>query len=76
MIMDLMRPESEERVDSLVATDAADAPEVLLRDVRASLLAAYRPEEVRGQLVAEGLDGLQVRVVSDRHLAVIGRSGA
>ncbi len=76
LIMDLMRPESEERVDWLVATYAADASEVLRRDFRASLLAAYRPEEVREQLVAEGLDGLQVRVVSDRHLAVIGRMGA
>ncbi len=76
LVMDLMRPESEQTVDSLVATYAADAPEVLRRDFWASLLAAYRPEEVREQLVAEGLDGLQVRVVSDRHLAVIGRSGA
>ncbi len=76
LMMDLMRPESEQMVDSLVATYAADAPDVLRRDFRASLLAAYRPGEVREQLIAEGLDGLQVRVVSDRHLAVIGRTDA
>ena len=76
LVMDLMRPESEQVVDWLVTTYAADAPEVLRRDFRASLLAAYRPEEVREQLTSAGLDGMQIGVVSDRHLAVIGRTGA
>ncbi len=75
LVMDLMRPESEEMVDSLVRTYAADAPEVLRRDFRASLLAAYRPEEVREQITGAGLEGLQISEVSDRHLAVIGRKG-
>lgn len=73
LVMDLMRPETEKRVDDLVAVYAADAPEVLRRDFRASLFAAYRPEEVGEQLAAAHLTGLQVRIVSDRHLAVIGR---
>ena len=76
LVMDLMRPESEVRLASLVSTYAADAPAVLQRDFRASLFAAYRPDEVRGQLVAAGLDELEVRVVSDRHLAVIGCPGS
>ncbi len=75
LVMDLMRPESEQMVDALVATYAAGAPDVLRRDFRASLFAAYGPDEVRGQLLAAGLSGLQVRIVSDRHLAVIGYSG-
>ncbi len=72
LVMDLMRPESEQAVDALVATHAADASDVLRRDFRASLFAAYRPDEVRAQLRAAGLGALEVRVVSDRHLAVIG----
>ena len=38
-----------------------------------SLLAAYRPDEIRAQLLAVGLgDRLQIDVVSDRHLIVWG----
>ncbi len=73
LVMDLMRPETEQRVNDLVAVYTVDAPKVLRRDFRASLFAAYRPEEVREQLVAAQLAGLEVRVVSDRHLAVMGR---
>jgi hypothetical protein len=38
LIMDLMRPPSAVWAESLVATYAADAPEVLRRDFRNSLL--------------------------------------
>jgi SAM-dependent methyltransferase len=73
LIMDLARPQGEAEVDELVATYAADAPPLLQRDFRASLCAAFRPEEVRAQLVEAGLSGLRVGMVSDRHLAVSGR---
>lgn len=73
LVMDLMRPGSEEAVDALVSQYAADAPPVLRRDFRASLCAAFTPEEVRGQLGRAGLGGLRVERVSDRHLAVRGR---
>lgn len=73
LIMDLMRPASAVWAESLVATYAADAPEVLRRDFRNSLFAAFEPREVTDQLEEAGLEGLEVGVVSDRHLAVFGR---
>lgn len=72
-VMDLMRPDSAAGVDTLVHTYAAEEPEVLRRDFRNSLLAAYKPGEVRAQLVAAGLESLSVEAVSDRHLLVHGR---
>jgi len=73
LVMDLARPPSELAVDALVETYAMNEPEVLRRDFRNSLFAAYTPAEVRAQLHATGLDGLTVGMVSDRHLAVSGQ---
>jgi SAM-dependent methyltransferase len=73
LVMDLMRPASAAWAEALVATYAADAPEVLRNDFRNSLFAAYEPQEVVAQLTEAGLDALEVGVVSDRHLAVWGR---
>ena len=72
LIMDLLRPAAPQQVDHLVAEYAQDAPEVLRRDFKASLYAAYTLEEVQQQLEAAGLQALQVNQVSDRHLAVAG----
>jgi ubiquinone/menaquinone biosynthesis C-methylase UbiE len=72
-VMDLLRPESEQRLSELVQRYAADAPEVLRRDFSNSLRAAYRPDEIRTQLEAAGLESLVCDVVSDRHLIVSGR---
>jgi len=72
LVMDLARPADEATVERLLELHAAGAPEVLLRDFRASLHAAYRVDEVRDQLAAVRLDGLEVAMVSDRHLAVTG----
>lgn len=72
-VMDLMRPDSRAAARQLVAIHADGAPEVLRRDFHASLLAAFRPEEVRAQLVEAGLLGFAVEVVSDRHLIAYGR---
>ncbi|HHJ16988.1 MAG TPA: class I SAM-dependent methyltransferase [Gammaproteobacteria bacterium] len=72
-IMDLMRPDSLEQAAHLQQTYAADEPEVLRQDFYNSLLAAYRPDEVRAQLAQQGLEQLQVEVVSDRHFIVHGR---
>jgi SAM-dependent methyltransferase len=71
-VMDLMRPQCRESALRLLQLHAADAPEVLRRDFHNSLLAAYRPDEVRLQLADAGLSYLQVEVVSDRHLLVHG----
>jgi SAM-dependent methyltransferase len=72
-IVDLMRPASPGWAEALVATYAAEAPEVLRNDYRNSLFAAFEPQEVAAQLLEAGLCGLEVAVVSDRHLAVLGR---
>lgn len=73
LVMDLLRPASFVDAGQLTARYAADAPPVLQRDFQNSLLAAYRPEEVREQLHAAGLFGFRVEPVSDRHLLVWGR---
>lgn len=72
-LMDLLRPPSPEGAAALVALHAAAAPEVLRRDFFNSLLAAFRPDEVREQLAAAGLSGIRVEVASDRHLIAYGR---
>ncbi len=53
-------------------TYAGDEPELLKRDFRDSLFAAFEPAEVRAQLVEAGLEYLEVAMVSDRHLVVSG----
>ena len=68
-IMDLMRPENDEQVDFLVKEYASGEPDILQRDFRASLKAAFTPDEVKAQLVEAGLN-LNVLVVSDRHLKI------
>jgi SAM-dependent methyltransferase len=73
LIMDLMRPASAGWVEALVSTYADGEPKVLRDDFRNSLFAAFEPAEVAEQLAVAGLDGLDVGVVSDRHLAVSGR---
>jgi SAM-dependent methyltransferase len=73
LVMDLMRPPSAVWAESLVAVYAADFPEMLRKDFRNSLFAAFEPQEVVAQLETAGLSGLEVGVVSDRHLAVMGR---
>ncbi len=75
LVMDLLRPHSPRQADKLVVEYASDAPEVLRRDFKASLHAAYTLEEVREQLAAASLPGLEVTQVSDRHLAIHGRLG-
>jgi SAM-dependent methyltransferase len=73
LVMDLRRPADEAAAAAIVATYAGDEPEVLRRDFHASLCAAFTPQEVRAQLAAAGLAGLEVRTVSDRHLVVHGQ---
>ncbi len=73
LIMDLARPHSQAALDGLVETHASNAPEVLRRDFRNSLHAAYRIDEVADQLNSADLTMLHVAMVSDRHLAVQGQ---
>lgn len=71
-VMDLQRPEDEETLGDLVHQHAADAPDVLRRDFRNSLFAAYRVDEVRSQLASAGLHKVEVKTISDRHLLATG----
>ena len=73
LVMDLFRPASVAAAAAIVAQYSGSEPEVLQRDFLASLCAAFKPDEVREQLRQHGLETLQVRTVSDRHLLVTGR---
>lgn len=72
VVMDLMRPASLEAAGQLAERYASDAPAVLRHDFYHSLLAAYRPDEVRAQLADAGLAHFSVEAVSDRHLLIWG----
>ena len=71
-VMDLMRPESRERAEWMREEYSPGEPEVLRRDFFHSLLAAYSPDEVRGQLETAGLGHLTLKPTSDRHFIVFG----
>jgi trans-aconitate methyltransferase len=73
-VQDLRRPASPAAVDALVAAEMAGAPEVLRRDYRASLHAAFTPEEVEQQLQQAALAShLQVAPLQRGYLEVWGR---
>ncbi len=71
-IMDLMRPTNEAQAQEWVATYAATAAEVVKHDFYHSLLAAYRPDEVRSQLDEADLTHFCLEVIGDRHMIVWG----
>ena len=70
IIMDLMRPKNTKEVDELVYKYARGEPEILQRDFRNSLRAAFIPEEIFLQLRNTGLESLNISTVSDRHLLI------
>jgi len=72
-IMDLSRPLGRGAARALVERYAAGEPDILRGDFYNSLLAAYRPDEVRDQLLRAGLASLTVETVSDRHWIAWGR---
>lgn len=72
-VMDLMRPNSRAEAKELVETYASNEPAILKQDFHNSLLAAYRPEEVRAQLADCGLGHLEVEATTDRHFIVWGQ---
>ncbi|MBH24651.1 MAG: SAM-dependent methyltransferase [Myxococcales bacterium] len=73
LMVDLTRPPSTDEAQRLMQLHSNGEPEVLRHDFYHSLLAAFTPDEVNAQLAAHGLSGLNVAVISDRHLAVWGR---
>ncbi len=71
-VPDLRRPATRAQAKALQATYAGGEPEVLRSDYFNSLLAAFTPAEVRAQLKKNRLTGLNVEIISDRHLLVFG----
>ena len=69
-IMDLMRPKNVHVVNELVHKYAKEEPEILQRDFRNSLKAAFTPEEVILQLEYAKLESLKVSIASDRHIII------
>lgn len=74
LVTDLLRPDSTEAARAVVDRYAGSEPEVLRHDFYYSLLAAFTLGEVRDQLAAFELPGLECVAVSDRHWAVWGRA--
>jgi len=73
LVMDLLRPQSVGRATELVDEYCGGESELLRRDFFNSLLAAYRPDEVRAQMAAADLgECLRLEVVSDRHFIAWG----
>ncbi len=73
VVMDLFRPPSTDAARAIVEQYAGGEPDVLRHDFFASLCAAFEPGEIEQQLAAAGLDALDVRAVSDRHVLVTGQ---
>lgn len=71
-VMDLYRPPSLPELDRKVRVYADDAPEVLKRDFRASLHAAYTVDEISEQLNRAQLTHMQIEIVSELHVAIWG----
>ena len=72
-VRDLMRPSSDVTARRVVELYAASESKLLQDEFYRSLLAAFRPDQVRDQLDAVGLSSLEVQPVTDRHLDVFGR---
>jgi ubiquinone/menaquinone biosynthesis C-methylase UbiE len=71
VVMDLLRPDSIDEALAMVQAYAADEPDILKRDFYQSLLAAFRMEEIAGQIAQAGLD-LNIEQISDRHVFITG----
>lgn len=72
LVMDLLRPESEEAARAIVDRYAAGAPDLLRRDFYNSLLAAFTEDEIGSQLAQMNLTRLLIDVPDDRHWVVGG----
>ena len=72
LVMDFFRPATVEVAEELVAMHAKDSPELMTGGFYNSLLAAYRPNEVRMQINDAGFPAFRIEVVSDRHMIIFG----
>ena len=72
-VMDLLRPESEQKADELVERYSGNESEVLKKDFRNSLLAAFTLTELKQQLIQADLGQMQTEQISDRHMIIYGK---
>ncbi|MCK5828837.1 MAG: methyltransferase domain-containing protein [Methylococcales bacterium] len=72
LIIDLFRPPCKEDALAIVNQYAANEPEVLQHDFYNSLLAAFTAKEIEQQLLNAGLTDLEMKTISDRHIAIFG----
>jgi 2-polyprenyl-3-methyl-5-hydroxy-6-metoxy-1,4-benzoquinol methylase len=70
---DLYRPDSAAAARAIVAAHAGEESELLRQEFHRSLLSAWTPQEIRGQLEAAGLAVLSVETINDRHVDVVGQ---
>ncbi len=73
-VVDLTRPATVAKAEELVTQHSEGAPELMKRDFYNSLLAAFRPEEVRVQLDKLGLTNFKIQIISDRHMMIYGKN--
>ena len=71
IIMDLIRPDTDDIAKSMVTTHANNEPEILQRDFYFSLLAAFSLAEIEAQISQAGLP-LTCGQISDRHVFISG----
>lgn len=71
-IMDLRRPKGFEEAMKLVKKYAESEPDILKKDFFNSLIASFKPHEIREQLIRAGLTDLEVVEIGDRHQIVYG----
>lgn len=72
LVMDLLRPESQEAAQAIVDQYAANEPDILRRDFYNSLLAAFTEDEIGSQLARMNLTRLLIDIPDDRHWVVGG----
>ena len=72
LVMDLLRPESEEDARGIVEQYAAEESPILRRDFFNSLRAALTEDEVAAHLAQMNLSRLLIDVIDDRHWVVSG----
>lgn len=73
VVMDLTRPTSTDEVKNLVEAHTQEALPALKKDFHNSLLAAWRPDEIRTQLDSMGWSQWSIERPSNRHWLVLGR---
>jgi len=71
-IADLCRPQNGEKARQIVAEFAANESNLLREDFYNSLLAAFRPDEIKGQLTKAGLEHLSI-TQTGHHLFIYGK---